>query len=169
MILSRSSTGVEIGETDLTVAVVRSSFGKLQLSGIHRVLGFKDLSEDDKKKSLRDLIQRNRIPTTRIHLTLPKDQGIVRQIDLPIDLGKKVSDVVKMQVETLSPWPTGEIYWDFAAETPKKGQKLITVTIIIIPRLHLDSWVAFFKSVGMPLSGATLSSLACGHGIQVLW
>ena len=76
---------------------------------------------------------------------------------------------MKIQVETLSPWPVAEIYWDFAAEAPKKDQKVITVTIVIIPRVHLDPWIVFFKSAGMPLSGASLSSVAQGHGINVLW
>jgi Tfp pilus assembly protein PilN len=169
MIVTRNSVGVELGEKDLTIAILRSSFGKLQLGAVHHVAGFMTLAEDERQKALQALIKGNRIPSARVYLTLPKEQGIIRQIDLPVDLGKKLSDVVKIQVETLSPWPANEIYWDFAAETPKKGQKLVTVTIVIIPRQHLDAWIAFFKSVGLPLSGATLSSLACGHGIQALW
>jgi Tfp pilus assembly protein PilN len=73
-----------------------------------------------------------------------------------------------LQVETLSPWPLEEIYWDFV-EQHKKNQKLMTVTIAIISRTVLDPWIAFFKSAGVPLSGATLSSLAYGHGATALW
>ena len=169
MILARNSVGFEIGEKDLTIATVQSGFGKLRLMGVHRIAGFVDFGDDEKKKEIRGLIGKYRISASRIYLTLPRERGIVRQIDLPVDLGKRLSDVVKIQVETLSPWPAAEIYWDFASEVAKKGQKLITVTIVIIPRVHLDPWIMFFKSVGMPLSGATLSSLACSHGIQVLW
>ena|SRR2546425_1106148 len=169
MIFARNSVGLEIGEKDLTLAVARSSFGKLQLAAVHRIAGFMALAEEARKKTLQALVTKNRIPTSRVYLALPREQGVVRQIDLPVDLGKKLSDVARIQVETLSPWPVAEIYWDFAAETAKKGQKLITITIVIIPRIHLDSWIVFFKSVGMPLSGATLSSLAHGHGIHTLW
>jgi Tfp pilus assembly protein PilN len=169
MMLARNSVGLEIGEKDLSIAVTRSSLGKVQLTAVHRITGFVSLTEDERKKVLQTLVKKNRISTSRIYLTLPREHGIVRQIDLPVDLGKKLSDVVKIQVETLSPWPIAEIYWDFAVEAAKKGQKLITITIVIIPRIHLDSWIAFFKSAGMPLSGATLSSLAQGHGILTIW
>ena len=169
MIFVRNSVGIEIGENDLTLAIACSSFGKVQLKAIHRIAGFSALAEDERKKTLQELVKTNRIPTSRVYLTLPREHGIVRQIDLPVDLGRKVSDVVKLQVESLSPWPAAEIYWDYAAETAKKGQKTLTITIVIIPRSHLDPWISFFKSTGMPLSGATLSSVAAGHGIQAIW
>src|SRR2546428_3450654 len=169
MIFLGSSTGIEIGETDLTIAVARNSFGKLRLVAVHRLNGFVTLSEDERRRTLESFIKANRLPTSRAYLCLPKEQGIVRQIQLPADIPKKLADVVKIQVETVSPWPAEEIYWDFVAETPKKDQKLLTLTIVIVPRVHLDPWIAFFKSAGMPLRGASLTALAQGHGINVLW
>ena len=169
MFLKRNSVGIEIGDKDLHLAVARNTFGKLQLAAVHRIPDFLTLSEEDRKNAIRALLKKNHIPTSRVYLALPRERGILRQIDLPVDLGRKLPEVVRIQVETLSPWPAGEIYWDYAAESPKKGQKLITVTIVIVPRSNLDPWITFFKSIGMPLSGATLSSLAHGHGTQVLW
>lgn len=169
MILAKSSVGLEIGGKDLRVAVMRSRLGKVRLIAIHRVGGFADLDEEARKKAIKTLIRNNRIPTARVYLTLPREQGIVRQVDLPAEMGQKLADVVKLQVETLSPWPSDEIYWGFAQEAPKKNRKLSTITIAVISRKVLDPWILFFKSAGVPLSGATLSSLAFGHAANVLW
>ena len=169
MVLFRNSTGIEIGAENLSIAVARSTFGKLRLIATHRLTGFMSLSESERAEAIQRFLKSNRIPTSSIFLSLPRDQGIVRQIQLPSDITRKLRDIVKIQVETLSPWPAAEIYWDFAAETPKKDLKLVTVTIVIIPRIHLDPWITFFKSVGMPLSGATLSSVAHGHAVTTLW
>ena len=169
MILARSSVGVEVGDKDLRLAVMRSSLGKVQLDGVHRIAGFVEMNDEERKKAIRTLVRNVRIPTTRVYLSVPRTQGIVRQINLPADLGQKVADAMKLQVETLSPWPLDEIYWDFVTEPPKKNRKLSTTTIAIIPKVVLDPWIAFFKAVGVPLSGATLSSLAYGHGANVLW
>jgi Tfp pilus assembly protein PilN len=169
MLFFRNSTGLEIGAEDLGIAVAQSTLGKLRLIATHRLTGFMSLSESERAEAIQRFLKSNRIPTSSVFVSLPRDQGIVRQIQLPSDINRKLRDVVKIQVETLSPWPAAEIYWDFAAETPKKDQKLVTVTIIIIPRIHLDPWITFFKSVGMPLSGATLSSVAHGHAINSFW
>jgi Tfp pilus assembly protein PilN len=169
MILAKNSVGIEICGNDLRLAATRSQFGKLRLNAVHSIPGFTALSDEERKKALRTLIKNHRIPTGRVYLTVPREQGIVRQVDLPVEMAQKLADVVKIQVETLSPWPLEEIYWDFGQEAPKKGRKLITVTIAIVPRTMLDPWIEFFKSVGAPLSGATLSSLAYAHGASTLW
>ena len=169
MILAKSSVGVEIAGRDLRLAVLRSSIGKLRLLATHRIAGFLDLDEEAKKKAIRTLVRNSRIPGLRVYLTLPREHGIVRQVDLPSEMAQKLAEVVRLQVETLSPWPLQEIYWDFGQEPQKKSRKLITITIAIVPRTILDPWIAFFKSVGFPLTGATLSSLAFGHGTNVLW
>ncbi len=169
MLFLRNSTGIEIGAEDLSIAVLRNALGKLRLVSTHRLQGFMGLGDNDRRESIQRFLKSNRIPASSIFLSLPRDQGIVRQIQLPTDVTRKLRDIVKIQVETLSPWPAAEVYWDFAAETPKKDQKLVTVTIVIIPRIHLDPWITFFKSVGMPLSGATLSSVAHAHAVSSFW
>jgi Tfp pilus assembly protein PilN len=169
MLFLRNSTGIEIGEKDLTIAVARSTFGKMRLVSIHHLAGFTALAEADLVKALQDLLKAKRIPASNVYLSLPRDRGIVRQIQFPADIKRKLPEIVKLQVETISPWPADEIYWDFAAESPKKDQKLLTITIVIVPRTHVDPWIALFKSAGLPLSGATLSSVAQGHGICCLW
>jgi Tfp pilus assembly protein PilN len=169
MFFLRNSTGIEIGETDITIAVARNKFGKMRLMRLQRLEGFISLQENDRRKVLQDFLKTNHIPASNVFLSLPRDQGIVRQIELPAEVRRKLSDVAKIQIESLSPWPPTEIYWDFGAAIPKKDQKLITITIVIVPRTYLDPWIAFFKSVGLPLSGATLSSVAQGHGISALW
>src|SRR5262245_40475375 len=168
MILGRTSVGIEICDSDLRLAVTRSNFGKLRLISVFRIPGFMNLSEEERKKGLRALVKRERIPTGRVYLTLSREQGIVRQVDLPSQMTQKLADVVKLQVETLSPWPLEEIYWDFAQDQ-HKNRKFITVTIALLPRNLLDPWIAFFKSAGVPLSGAALSSLAYAHGANTFW
>lgn len=168
MFLPKSSLGIEICGNDLRVAITRSRFGKLQLAAIHRIADFMTLSDEERTKAIKTFSKNHRLPS-RVYLTVPRDQGIVRQVDLPVDIVQKLANVVKIQVETFSPWPLDEIYWDFAHEPNKSGQKLITVTIAIVPRTMLDPWIKFFKSAGLPLSGATLSSLAYAHGVGTLW
>src|SRR5438128_4087915 len=169
MVFTKNSVGIEIAGKHLRLAIVRSNFGHLRLVAVHRIADFLDLDEGERGKAIRALIKNGRIPTARVYLAIPREQGIVRQVDLPSEMGQKLADVVKLQVETLSPWPLDEIYWDFAREPHRKNQKLATITIAIIPRTVLDPWMAFFKSLGVPLSGATLSSLAFGHGANALW
>jgi len=169
MVFPANSTGIELCGSDLRFAITRSAFGKLQLIALHEIAGFTTMNDLERKKAVQALVKNNRIPVSRVFLALPREHGIVRQIDLPAELAEKLADIVKPQVEMLSPWPVDEVYWDFGFDPPKKNRKLMTVTIAIVPRAFLDPWIAFFKDAGLPLSGATLSSLAYGHGVSSFW
>src|SRR5262245_52074496 len=111
MIFGRSSVGIEICGSDVRLAVTRRNFGKLRLVSVYRISGFMGLNDEERKKAIRTLVKRERIPTGHVYLTLPREQGIVRQVDLPSQMTQRLADVVKLQVETLSPWPLEEIYW----------------------------------------------------------
>src|SRR5438876_10434980 len=144
MFFLRSSTGIEVGETDLTIAVARNSFGKLRLLSLHRLDALMTLGEEERKKTIQSLVKANRIPTGRVYLSVPREQGIVRQVQLPADIHKRLPVVVKSQVETLSPWPVAEVYWDFGAAVTKSVRNVRAVTIVIITSVHVVHWIAFF-------------------------
>jgi len=86
-----------------------------------------------------------------------------------VEVREKLRSSVTLQLETLCPWPSEEIYWDFSHDSPQKNAKLIRVTVAIIPRMALDPWIEFFKSIKLPLAGASLSSLSCALGVESLW
>src|SRR5437867_13317930 len=105
MFFLRSSTGIEVGETDLTIAVARNSFGKLRLVSLHRLDALMTLGEEERKKTIQSMVKANRIPTERAYLSLPREQCIVRQVQLPADIHKRLPHAVKIPTETLSHWP----------------------------------------------------------------
>lgn len=164
-----NSVGFKISGTDLRVGVIKNVFGKLRLSATDTVAGFLDMDEDQRRRAVLDLTRKHKIGAGRVYLSIPRDNGVVRQIEFPIEVRDKLREAVTFQMETLSPWPTDEIYSDYSAGVPKSTSKTIPVTVVIIPRAVLDPWITFFKSAGLPLSGASLSSLVCAHGTSVLW
>ena len=169
IMLFATSVGIEVSGRDLRLAVLRSVMGKLRFVQSLEISGFVDLPPEEQKASIALLVSRHKVPSGRVYLSLPRDRGIVRQIEFPVEVREKLKSAVTLQLETLCPWPVDEIYWDFAEEVPKKGAKTIRATVVIIPRVALDPWIEFFKSVKVPLSGASLSSMSCAHGVRVLW
>src|SRR5262245_46586949 len=111
MLLPKNSLGIEICGNDLRFAITRSHLGKLRLIAVHRIPHFTTHNDDECVKVVTNLATNHQFPTNRVYLTIPRDRGIVRQVDLPVELGQKLSDVVKIQVETFSPWPLDEVYW----------------------------------------------------------
>jgi Tfp pilus assembly protein PilN len=165
----RTGVGIELAGKDLRIAAVRSSFGRLRLLRYESIPDFADLQLGDQKAVLAKLVKQHGIPSSRVFLSLPRDCGVLRQMEFPAEVGDKLRSVIALQLETLCPWPADDVYWDFAKAPSKQGGKPVSVNVAIIPRTALDPWIEFFREVKLPLSGATLSSLSCAHAAAALW
>jgi Tfp pilus assembly protein PilN len=169
-IIPRTSVGVEIAGQDLRIAVLRDFAGKRRVLRADVLQSFIGLSEQDRAESLVAHFKRNKLSNFNVQLALPGTWGVTRDLEFPATgIGDKLRSAVALQVENLSPWPLDEIYWDCVWETPAKSVRPIVVHVAIVPRGVLDPWVTLFRSAGLALTGASLSSLSWAHGATALW
>ncbi len=165
----KTSIGIQITGNDLRIALLKSTFGKVRLVRTSLIPEFFQMPLEKQKKEVMDLVRKTRLSASRVFLSLPHHRGMVRQIEFPVEVKETLKAALELQIETLSPWPANEIYWDYSFEAPKKQEKQLRVTVVIVPRLELDPWIEFFKAVRLPLSGASLSTVSSAHAIGALW
>jgi Tfp pilus assembly protein PilN len=132
------------------------------------VANFLDLSVEDQRTAIVGLAAKRNLSAGRVFLTLPRDRGIVRQVEFPAAIRDTLKSAVSLQIEALSPWPLDEIYWDFAYREGSKASKCI-VTVVIIPRQNVEPWIDLFRAAKLPLTGVSLSPASLAHGVEVLW
>ena len=106
----KTGVGIELAGKDLRAAVLRSTFGKVRLMYSAAIEGFLDLSAEERKTSLITFVKRHKIPRARVFLSLPRELGIVRQIEFPVEVKEKLKAAVELQLETLCPWPLEDVY-----------------------------------------------------------
>jgi general secretion pathway protein L len=148
--LPESIWRIDAGPEDLTVRLVRRSMSK------ERVLKTITVSGSDKREQLQVLLGKS---SNRGFLTLGRDQGVVRQLQLPVDVQQNLKSALMLQIEAISAWPEQEVYWDYAVDRPSDKPKWLNITIVIIPKSILDPWLHLFQSCNLPLTGATLDGL----------
>ncbi len=167
--ISKTSTGFELIGEDLRVAVTRVFLNRLRVVKHGSIEGFTSLDVEQQRQRLAALVRGQRIPVSRVFLSLPHERGMVRQVELPVEAINEVSQAVRLQLESWIPWSSDEVYWDCAYKRPPKGVRSVTVSIAIIPREMLDPWIQLFVSAGIQLSGACLSPMAGAHAATTLW
>lgn len=137
---------------EMTVTLVRRSMAR------ERALKTVQISSNDQ---LKPLLGRS---SNRAFLILGRDQGIVRQLQLPVDVQQELKSALALQIEAISSWPEPEVYWDYIVEKPADKPKWLAITVVIIPKSILDPWLRLFESCNLPLSGATLA----GYEVNVI-
>ena len=127
------------------------------------------MGTDERRAELKKVAERHELRRARAFLSLPESSGMVRYLELPVEVRESLISTVEFNVESLSPCPTEEIYWDMSLEDPGTPGTPMRVTIALIPREGLDPWIDLFSSASLPLTGATLSTLAWAHAATELW
>ncbi len=155
MRLPESIWRIEAGTYSLTVKLVRQSMSS------ERILKAATISSEDQRAQLQAILGRT---SNRGFLTLARDQGIVRQLQLPVDVQQDLKSALALQIEAISAWPEQDVYWDFIVDRPTDKPKWLAITVIIIPKSILDPWLRLFESCNLPLSGATLD----GYNVNVI-
>lgn len=169
-LIPQATVGIEIAASDLRIAVVREFAGKRRLLYQEELAGFLALPEQDRGSALLAKFKKNKLSGLNVHLTFPGNCGVVRDLEFPAAQAMEANlrSAVTLQIESLSPWPIDEIYWDCAWEIDK-GARSIVVHVGIIPRQVVDPWIGLFRSTGLALTGASLSSLSWAHGAITFW
>ncbi len=167
--LPKTIAGFEVAGDDLRVTVVRAAFNNRRLISSFVVEDFVGMGTDERRAELEKVAERHQFRSARAFLSLPESTGMVRYLELPVEVRESLRPAVEFQVESLSPWPKEEIYWGMSSKDRGKPGKPLHVTIAIITREGLDPWIDLFSSASLPLTGATLSTLACAHAATELW
>ena len=162
---SKSCVGLELSR-NLRMALMSGRAGKYRLQKNFEIPDFASMADEQRRETVSALIKKHAIQAGHVYLMLPSDQGIVRQMDLPVEVKSKLRSVIELQIESFSPWPASEVYWECTAAEPPKGAKSVVVSVAIAPKTAVDPWIEFFKSVGLPLSGCLLASLALSQGLS---
>ncbi len=165
----KTTVGCELSEETLRIAVVRSFLGRRRLLGTYEIPGFGSMPAVERRRRLLDLRKKHGIPVSRVHLILPHEDGIARQLELPLEVQDKLDDVVRLQVESVSPWPVEDVYWAWTRTPSAKGSGKVMVTIVVVPKDRLHAHAEAFGAAGLPLRGATLAGGAWAQGAATLW
>jgi general secretion pathway protein L len=102
--------------------------------------------------------------SNRALLNLRREQGIVRHLQLPVDVQQDLKSALTLQIEAISSWPEQDVYWDYIVSKAKDTPKLLQITVVIIPKTVLESWLQTFEAARIPLAGASLA----GFDVNVL-
>jgi Tfp pilus assembly protein PilN len=170
-LIPKTTIGIEITAKDIRIAMVREFGGSRSLVRTESIPDFLSLSEADRLSTLTGYFKKHKLSGFNVHLTFPGTAGVIRDLEFPAAAGLETTlhSAVALQVESLSPWPLDEIYWDCSWAPVTKSTKSIVVHVGIVPRQVVDPWIALFRSAGLALAGASLSSLSWAHGTTVFW
>ena len=149
---SKSSIGVDWNGAGWDLAVLSRRLGYLRIGDRIHV----EAPLEEAREKVAEFVDKNRAREARVIACLPRRCLLVRFLDLPADTESQLAKVVGFQVDTLHPFPAGEVYWDSAVVSRDREKKQIRVVVVLAEKSRLDQYFQDLLGLGLRVTSMTL-------------
>jgi hypothetical protein len=148
-----AGAGIEIGERDLTVTVVRVRPSGTRVVGTLLIERYAERPADERGREYAAFLKQHGASHLAAAVLLPRRDVIVRQIAMPGVEDKDLDAAVRFQLEGMHPYGEEEVAHDYAriAGTPN-------ILLGIARREVIDRYVSMFAESGIKVATFTFSA-----------
>lgn len=127
-------------QVELVAGQSREHLGTLDLEG---------------REALPEAAARVRDPHHRIVLMLPPDAVLIRRASFPAQVKDKLSQVLRYELDRLSPFRPEQVFYDFLVIGGGKGEPRLTVNLALTRREPVEGWLTRLREAGTPVDQVT--------------
>ena len=155
-----SGLGIAIGPANLDVAIVRSRPSGAVLLAETTLRDFRLRPAAEWGAELLRLLEKAGEPHLTATVLLPRDEVIVRAVNLPGVAEKDLASAIELQIDMLHPFGDEEVAWAFM----RAGSACV---VGLIRKAVLDGWETLFGEAGIPVSAFTFSAAAIYSALRI--
>ncbi len=160
MFILGSALGVEFRDRNLILLNVKKGVRDFSLLEHGVIEDFRDLSPAELQSAVRSLLKSNGSSRDRVILGIPREQAVVRWIELPLDVEENLEQVVRFQVERFEPTEEEQSYVDHVVLGRDEAKKKLLLQVTLVPRIILDDYLHVLRQADLYPAAVRLVSLA---------
>jgi Tfp pilus assembly protein PilN len=144
-----SAVGVEIRGNRLSFAVVSKGLHGYVLRNCDRIENYRELPPSELYAWVEKFEAVDGFDRENVILGLPRDQVVVREIELPLDVEENLEQVVGFQLQRFEPGEEGQSYSDYVVLERNVQEKKLLVQTIMVPREFLEEHLDLFRELNL--------------------
>ena len=156
-----SGVGLEIGATDLEVAVTRVRPNKIQVLGRLTIENYATRRAAEWGTEYARFLKASGAERLSATVLLPRREVIVRQIALPGVAAKDIEGAIRFQLDTLHPYGEDDVVWGWSPL--EYGGVLVGIVL----RSTMERYVALFAEAGIAARSFTFSAAVVHASIRL--
>lgn len=159
-----TGVGIELGHDDLTVTVARVRPSGVKVLGSLAVHHFREQPAAEWGTVYANFLRKLGHGHLAATVLLPRDEMIVRQVQLPGVADKDLPAALRFQIDSLHPYGEDEAVYDWAriGKTP-------TILIGIARKAVIDEYSALLAEAGIKVHGFTFSAASVYSAVRILF
>ena len=156
-----SGVGLEIGATDLEIAITRVRPNKIQVLGRLSIENYASRPAAEWGAEYTRFLKTAGVERLSATVLLPRREVIVRQIALPGVAAKDIEGAIRFQLDTLHPYGENDVVWGWSPLA--YGGVLVGIAL----RSAIERYVALFVEADIAVRSFTFSAAAVHAAIRL--
>ena len=162
LILSKS-LGVFIQGETIQLTLLSRQFSRIRVLDFLTIPDFRQKALTEVRKEVTGYIKKKRAGNCRCVVILPRQEFIVRQMELPNEAEANLAKVVEYQLASLVPSEGASVCYDFCVSKQRAESKTFLVTIFLCLRSVLENSLQECEKLGIRVDLVLPSSTAIAN------
>ncbi len=163
MFYLRTSIGIEIRRGDLLITCLQSNFAAGVFTHLKRISGYASRDRTEVRREIDLFFKSKRLKRDGIVLGIPRQDVVMRYLDLPAEVADNLRQVILYQVQAFEPTEEDKYYHDFALLPSGPSAKRLSVLLVMIRKSLLDTHLAVLRELGLKPASVTTGSAALAN------
>jgi Tfp pilus assembly protein PilN len=116
--------------------------------------------QEDAAAKVAGFLDRHRLREARAMACLPREEVLVRFLDLPVEAEPQLAKVVGYQLSALHPFKDDQVLWDCTVVGRDPKAKQVSVMVVLAEKSRVNLYKQALQELGLRLSGLTLGAAA---------
>lgn len=159
MIYLKTSVGIEIRDDDLLLSALQRNLAAGVFTHFSRIRNFRTREVAEVKREVDAFFKSKRLSRENIVLGIPRQDAVIRHLDLPAEVADNLKQVVEYQVQSFEPTEEERSCYDFAVLRSPKNSKRLIVLLVMIKKTVLEAHLDRLRELGIKPVAVTCGSL----------
>jgi general secretion pathway protein L len=125
----------------LVAGLETQPLGELDLAHTSTLPGITGVPEQERPRS--------------IELCLPREAVLTRAVSFPPQVRANLSQVIRYELDRLSPFESKDVVFDFVAQSGSKAADRLRLDLALCRRDQVDGWITHLETLGAPIDRIT--------------
>ena len=158
MIQLDSALGIEIRADRLVLATVVKGFQGFALQNYGVLEHHQELPVSESQNWVQEYLQGKGVNRQNVIVGLPRNQVVIRHVELPLEVEENLDQVVRFQAERFEPLEKEQSYYDYVVADRDERREKIQLQIVMVRRGYLDEQLTLLKDLELYPSAIRISS-----------
>lgn len=149
MMYLRTSVGIELRGEDMLIASLQGNFSEGTFTSFTRIPGYAQRNREDLRREIASFFKANGLGKDNVVLGIPREELVLRSLDLPAEVIENLKQVVQYQVQAFEPTEDDRFYHDYTLIPNASAGKRLTVLLAMVRKSALDSLLEFMLELGI--------------------